>query len=144
MSRRQMMATVMTLIPSFLLTKVETAQAFSFGDTSQSTLGALITKSSGIKIGQIQIFTGNNTSGQTVEVVLTRTKKGLFALNGTCTHRGCLVTAQGNKLVCPCHGSVFKADTGAVVSGPRGSAANSIGPLVKYTVTENRGNIYIK
>lgn len=143
-SRRQILTFVTVLVPSFFLPKLETAQALTFGNASHSTLGALVAKSSAIKVGQIQVFTGTTSSGQNVEVVLTRTKRSLFALNGACTHQGCGVAAQGTQLVCPCHGSVFKADTGAVVSGPNGSPKNSIGPLIKYQVTESKGNIYIK
>ncbi|HEX7404362.1 MAG TPA: Rieske (2Fe-2S) protein [Candidatus Nanopelagicaceae bacterium] len=143
-SRRQMLGFTTALIPGFLLTKLDAAQAHTIGKATPSTLGALLTKSSAIQVGQIQIFTGTTATGQSVEVVLTRTKKGLFALNGACTHQGCGVAAQGNQLVCPCHGSVFKADTGAVISGPRGSSKTTIGPLIKYHVTESKGNIYIK
>jgi nitrite reductase/ring-hydroxylating ferredoxin subunit len=143
-SRRQILTFATAFVPSFFLLKLETAQARTFENSSHSILGALIAKSSAIKVGQIQIFTGSTSFGQNVEVVLTRTKNGLFALNGACTHQGCGVAAQGTQLVCPCHGSVFKADTGVVVSGPNGSPKNSIGPLIEYKVTESKGNIYIK
>ncbi len=35
-----------------------------------------------------------------------------------CTHPGCQVAPRGAELVCPCHGSVFAAGTGAVLRGP--------------------------
>lgn len=143
-SRRQLLTFASALVPGFLLAKIDTAQALTFGKPSSSLLGALVAESSSIKVGETQIYTGNISPGQNVEVVLTRTKKGLFALNGACTHRGCSVYAQGTQLICPCHGSVFKADTGAVVMGPRGSSKNSIGHLLKYKVTESKGNIYIR
>ena len=143
-SRRQVLTFVTVLVPSFFLPKLETARALTFGNASHSIFGALVAKSTAIKVGQIQIFTGSTASGQSVEVVLTRTNKGLFAVNGACTHQGCGTAAQGTQLVCPCHGSVFRADTGAVVSGPNGSSKNSIGPLTRYKVTESKGDIYIK
>jgi cytochrome b6-f complex iron-sulfur subunit len=35
-----------------------------------------------------------------------------------CTHLGCTVIPAGKELHCPCHGSVYEAATGAVISGP--------------------------
>src|SRR4051794_17030824 len=35
-----------------------------------------------------------------------------------CTHAGCTVKPAGKQLHCPCHGSVYNAVTGAVISGP--------------------------
>jgi Rieske Fe-S protein len=35
-----------------------------------------------------------------------------------CTHQGCTVSPAGKQLQCPCHGSVYNATTGAVISGP--------------------------
>jgi nitrite reductase/ring-hydroxylating ferredoxin subunit len=44
-----------------------------------------------------------------------------FAIGNTCTHEGCLLSEgsiNGEKVQCPCHGSIFDIKTGAVVSGP--------------------------
>lgn len=43
-----------------------------------------------------------------------------LAFDAVCPHAGCVVRYdQGNKLfACPCHGSVFSGETGAVESGP--------------------------
>ncbi len=43
-----------------------------------------------------------------------------LAFDAVCPHAGCVVRYdQGNKLfACPCHGSVFNGETGAVESGP--------------------------
>ena len=38
-------------------------------------------------------------------------------LSPICTHRGCTVEAQGEHLVCPCHGSTYDR-SGAVLRGP--------------------------
>jgi Rieske Fe-S protein len=43
-----------------------------------------------------------------------------------CTHQGCTVAAGERELVCPCHGSVYDASTGQVVSGPAPSALHVI------------------
>lgn len=50
-------------------------------------LGAYVTESSAIKIGQSRVYTGKDSSGRTVEVILSRSKKSLIALDGTCTHQ---------------------------------------------------------
>ncbi|CAB4658236.1 MAG: Rieske 2Fe-2S domain-containing protein [Actinobacteria bacterium] len=135
-NRRQLIALGTALVPSFLLRNSGSAEA--------ATAGTKVTKSSTIKVGQTKVFTGQTTSGQRMELILTRTKKGLFALNGACTHQGCAVSPQGAKLICPCHGSIFANDTGACIMGPNGAPKNSLLPLAKFTTTEKGGYIYIK
>jgi cytochrome b6-f complex iron-sulfur subunit len=44
-------------------------------------------------------------------------ERGLYAINATCTHLGCLVTQSSAGFDCPCHGSQFAAN-GAVTNGP--------------------------
>ena len=39
------------------------------------------------------------------------------AVSPICTHRGCTVDVQGDRLVCPCHGSTYDR-AGAVLKGP--------------------------
>ncbi len=143
-SRRRILQAAIAITPGFLLAKVDTAQAFSLKEAATNSLGSLVDKSSAVKVGKTMIYSGQSPTGQQIQVVITRTKKGLFALNGACTHQGCGVASQGTQLICPCHRSVFKADTGAVVSGPNGSPASSLKPLAKFKVTESKGNIYIK
>ncbi len=42
---------------------------------------------------------------------------GLYAINATCTHLGCLIKQAQAGFECPCHGSRFTT-TGAVANGP--------------------------
>jgi cytochrome b6-f complex iron-sulfur subunit len=42
----------------------------------------------------------------------------VVGMSAVCTHAGCTVAPDGSELVCPCHGSVFKASDGSNVSGP--------------------------
>ena len=50
--------------------------------------------------------------------ILIRTSQTQFAaVNLICTHKGCTVEVNGNKFVCPCHGSEFALD-GKVTEGP--------------------------
>jgi len=50
-------------------------------------------------------------------------ERGLYAINATCTHLGCLVKQARSGFECPCHGSQFTA-TGAVTHGPATSPLN--------------------
>ena len=43
-----------------------------------------------------------------------------------CTHQGCTVKPAGAQLHCPCHGSVYNAVTGAVISGPAPTALPAV------------------
>ena len=145
-SRRGFLTLLGALLPSSFLTKAQASPVFSFAKVGNPKLGALLGKSSQIKVGQTQIYSGKESSGRVIEVILTRTKKGLVALDGTCTHQGCTVglDRKQKKIICPCHHSVFDPASGAVLLGPNGSPKNSISPLMKYTITEKFGNIYIK
>ncbi len=42
---------------------------------------------------------------------------GLYAINATCTHLGCLVKQSATGFDCPCHGSRYTA-SGVVTNGP--------------------------
>jgi thiosulfate dehydrogenase [quinone] large subunit len=50
------------------------------------------------------------------------------AVSPICTHRGCTVDVQGERLVCPCHGSTYDR-SGTVLRGPAERA------LARYAVT---------
>jgi Rieske Fe-S protein len=54
------------------------------------------------------------------KVVLVRGRGGtVHGLSAICTHQGCTVgSIQNGIITCPCHGSEFNAQTGAVVQGP--------------------------
>jgi Rieske Fe-S protein len=55
------------------------------------------------------------------------------AFSSTCTHQGCPVSeVTGGRILCPCHGSAFDAETGAVVQGPATAAL----PKVEVTVED--------
>jgi cytochrome b6-f complex iron-sulfur subunit len=50
--------------------------------------------------------------------ILIRTSQTQFlAVNLICKHKGCTVELQGDKFVCPCHGSEYALD-GKVTQGP--------------------------
>ena len=87
-----------------------------------------------IAAGQAKAYTDPKDGGQDIAV---RSSNGaLSALSAICTHAGCTVNYQGGVLLCPCHGSQFNAQTGAVLQGPA-----SI-PLPRKTVVERNGKVY--
>lgn len=60
------------------------------------------------------------------------------ALNGICTHEGCIVAQHARPLfVCPCHGSRYTA-TGAVVQGPAPAS------LPRFETELAGGELYIR
>jgi thiosulfate dehydrogenase [quinone] large subunit len=70
------------------------------------------------------------------DIVIRQSNGSLVAHSAVCTHAGCTVGYQGGQLVCPCHGAVYDAQTGAVISGPAPS------PLAPAKVIEHAGVIY--
>lgn len=70
-------------------------------------------------------------------VVITRgSGDTVHAFSSSCTHAGCEVNkVDGGKIFCPCHGSVFDANTGAVIQGPAGS------PLPSVQVSVENGDV---
>jgi Rieske Fe-S protein len=78
------------------------------------------------------------SGGRNIGAVVTRTAAGVVAFSRTCTHAGVSVSpGASGQLVCPAHGSVFNASTGAVIEGPAEIA------LTQYKATERNGSIYI-
>ena len=60
-------------------------------------------------------------------VIVSQPQSGtVHAFDAACTHQGCPVAPEGGRLVCPCHGSVFTQDSGAVVQGPAQSPLTRI------------------
>lgn len=52
-------------------------------------------------------------------VIVAQPREGeVVAHSAVCTHMGCAVKPSGEELRCPCHGSVFRAASGDVVTGP--------------------------
>ncbi len=71
-------------------------------------------------VGTVDVPVASGVILKDLEVVVTQPTKGTFlAFSATCTHQGCPVgTVSGDRILCPCHGSVFSTEDGSVVQGP--------------------------
>jgi thiosulfate dehydrogenase [quinone] large subunit len=91
-----------------------------------------------LPVGQAALYT--DPVDHSPDIVLRRGQGTFSALSAVCTHAGCTVQYQsspsGPQLVCPCHGSVFDAVTGAVIQGP------AIQPLPRREVLDHGGTLY--
>jgi Rieske Fe-S protein len=72
------------------------------------------------------------------QIVLTRDQTGtLHSFSAICTHQGCTVASvNATAISCPCHGSRFNAQTGAVLNGP------AVRPLPSVVVVVRDGGVY--
>lgn len=71
------------------------------------------------------------------DIVIRHSDGSLNAFSAICTHQGCQVGYQGgSQIVCPCHGGLYNARTGAVEGGPPPL------PLPPRRVLEHGGAIY--
>lgn len=71
------------------------------------------------------------------QAVVTQPTAGQFkAFSPVCTHQGCTVAQISNqRIICPCHGSMFSITDGSVISGPAPSA------LAPINVVNQNGEI---
>ena len=74
-------------------------------------------------------------------VVLVRKGRRVHALVDRCPHRGCGLhdgEVEGDTITCPCHGSTFRLEDGAVVTGPATSPAPALEARVREGKVEVR------
>ena len=67
-----------------------------------------------------QVNVGSGVVYDGPKVVVTQPAEGdIRGFTAVCPHQGCLVTeVANNEILCPCHGSLFSAEDGAVIVGP--------------------------
>jgi Rieske Fe-S protein len=75
--------------------------------------------------------------GFTTPVYVVPAAGGFLALSSVCQHLGCTVNPQGDRFVCPCHGSTYARD-GTVLRGPTER------PLVRYPVVREADELIIR
>ena len=107
--------------------------------TSAPTQGTLLGPAKDVPVGNAATFTipGSLDPG----LVLQPTPGQYVAFDAVCPHAGCTVGYYGatNVMACPCHGSQFNIETGAVLNGPAPHG------LTKLQVSEGSdGNLYLK
>jgi thiosulfate dehydrogenase (quinone) large subunit len=90
--------------------------------------------SNGLPAGQAATYRDPAT-GQP-DILIRDSSGRLTAFSAVCTHAGCTVGYESGQIVCPCHGGVFNARTGAVESGPPPQG------LQPRKVIEHRDRIY--
>jgi Rieske Fe-S protein len=96
--------------------------------------GRVIARTADLPTGGATSFTDNSGA----PAVLVHEPRGDFrAFRAVCTHAGCTVQydAGHGAFVCPCHGGVYDAATGAVLAGPPPS------PLPQLTVDVSNGEV---
>jgi len=74
------------------------------------------------------IEVGGGTIFGDQQVVVTQPSEGEFkAFSSTCTHQGCQVASVSDGLIhCPCHGSRYSIEDGAVEGGPAPSPLKEV------------------
>lgn len=100
--------------------------------------GTRIGTASAVPVGGAASFT--NPSNQEPAYVVQPRSGAFVAHSAICTHAGCTVGFQRGdppEFVCPCHGSVFNAETGEVIQGP------AVLPLPSIAIEESTdGQLY--
>jgi thiosulfate dehydrogenase [quinone] large subunit len=107
--------------------------------TGSNALGTLLGPAKDVPVGNAATFSIPVTGDPGIVV---QAAKGQFvAYDAVCPHAGCTVGyyAANHVFACPCHGSEFQLETGAVMNGPAPHG------LHKLTVVEGSdGNLYLK
>jgi Rieske Fe-S protein len=71
------------------------------------------------EVAKVPVGSAVSATYQGQPILISRPTAGtIVAFSAICTHQGCTVAPAGNRFVCPCHGSVYNAATGAVITGP--------------------------
>ena len=94
--------------------------------SSADTTGSSAAPSSGAApagevLGPVdQVTVGSGVVYDGPKVVVTQPAEGdIRGFTAVCPHQGCLVSeVTNNEILCPCHGSLFSAEDGAVITGP--------------------------
>jgi cytochrome b6-f complex iron-sulfur subunit len=102
------------------------------GSRGSSGSGAALIKLADVPVGQAKAV--KLPDGKPA-VVARPNASTAVCFSAICTHQGCTVAVNGNKLNCPCHGSQFNALTGAVLSGLASK------PLPKVAVKVENGQV---
>jgi Rieske Fe-S protein len=84
------------------------------GAAASSPAGSSVAEVASVPVGKA---IAAKADGQDV-IVSRPTASTVACFSAICTHQGCTVQLDGDRAVCPCHGSVFNALTGKVIQTP--------------------------
>jgi len=106
--------------------------------TAAEPSGASVGSASSVPVGGSAAFTDPATGDPAL--VIQQTADDFVAFDAVCPHAGCTVAYQtaARIIACPCHGSEFDAETGALLRGPATRGLTSI----KVSKGAN-GNLYV-
>ncbi len=117
--------------------KSDTTAANAYGASPPRTTGGGGTGgSAGTVLAPVsQVPAGGGVILSKSKIVLTKGTDGtIHGFSAVCTHQGCTVNnISGGVISCPCHGSRFDAQTGAVVGGPAPAPLPKIAVVVRGT-----------
>lgn len=106
------------------------------GNSSSSAPASTAAGSTVAKVDSIPVGKAIAAKADGNDVIVSRpTASTVACFSAICTHQGCTVRPDGDRAVCPCHGSVFNALTGKVIQTPAPA------PLHKVAVTVKNGEI---
>ena len=92
------------------------------GGSDSGAGGQVLVKVSDVPVGNAVATTLNGKP-----VLVSQPVSGdIVVFTAICTHMGCTVEPAGKQFHCPCHGSVYDAATGQVISGPAPAALAKI------------------
>jgi Rieske Fe-S protein len=127
-------------VAGFAFARNSSAAKAKSGTTAANGYGASTASSAGgtLLAPLAQVPNGGGVILSGPKVVLTRGSDGtVHGFSAVCTHQGCTVdNISGGVISCPCHGSRFDAQTGAVVGGPAPA------PLPKVAVVVRGNDVY--
>ncbi|MHB1009892.1 MAG: Rieske (2Fe-2S) protein [Propionibacteriaceae bacterium] len=92
----------------------------SSGGAAPSGSAAASSGAAALKIPLTDIPVGGGVIRAAEKVVATQATAGQYkAFSAVCQHQGCTVgSIEGQKIICPCHGSAYSIVDGSVVNGP--------------------------
>jgi cytochrome b6-f complex iron-sulfur subunit len=119
--------------PDTVSSSAAASASASSGDTGNSGSGAGTTI---VALSKVPVGGAVSATADGKKIIVAQPTSGqAVAFSAICTHMGCTVAPSGNKLNCPCHGSVFDALTGKNIGGPAPS------PLPAVDVHVADGNV---
>jgi Rieske Fe-S protein len=115
--------------------KSDSTAANSYGASTSSNTGGSAGGGGTLLAPLAQVPQGGGVILSKSKIVLTRGSDGtVHGFSAICTHQGCTVdNISGGVISCPCHGSRYDAQTGAVVGGPAPAPLPKVAVVVRGT-----------